>query len=88
MNEDKVIYEIIAKQAKVEAATLTPATLLSDLDLQSIDVVELVFALEEKFDISVPYAPGEEDAISFTFTTVGELTEAIKKFVAQQHPAG
>ncbi len=80
------ITEIVAKQAKVEASTLTAETALADLDLQSIDVVELVFAIEEKFDIEVPYAPGEQNTAGISFKTVGDIVAAVEKLVAEQHP--
>ena len=86
MIDEKDIYEIVAKQAKVEASNLTPDTLLADLDLQSIDVVELVFAIEEKFDIQVPYSPSDQDAAGISFKSIGELTNAVAKLVAEQHP--
>lgn len=80
------IAEIVAKQAKVEASTLTAETALADLDLQSIDVVELVFAIEEKFDIEVPYAPGEQNTAGISFKTIGDIVAAVEKLVAEQHP--
>jgi acyl carrier protein len=87
MIDDKDIFEIVAKQAKVEPSALTADVLLSDLDLQSIDVVELVFAIEEKFDIQVPYSPSDQDTAGISFKSVGEIIEAVNKLVAEQHPA-
>ena len=49
------IREIICEQLGVEAAQLLPeASILDDLGADSLDVVELVMALEEAFDIEVP----------------------------------
>jgi acyl carrier protein len=87
MIDDKDIFEIVAKQAKVEPSALTADVLLSDLDLQSIDVVELVFAIEEKFDIQVPYSPSDQDTAGISFNSVGEIIVAVNKLVAEQHPA-
>ena len=87
MIDEKDIFEIVAKQAKVEPSTLTGDVLLSDLDLQSIDVVELVFAIEEKFDIQVPYSPSDQDSAGISFKSVGEIIVAVNKLVAEQHPA-
>lgn len=87
MIDDKDIFEIVAKQAKVEPSDLTADVLLSDLDLQSIDVVELVFAIEEKFDIQVPYSPSDQDTAGISFKSVGEIIVAVNKLVAEQHPA-
>ena len=86
MIDEKDIFEIVAKQAKVEASALTADVLLSDLDLQSIDVVELVFAIEEKFDIQVPYSPSDQETAGISFKSVGEIIVAVNKLVAEQHP--
>jgi len=87
MIDERDIFEIVAKQAKVEPSALTGDVLLSDLDLQSIDVVELVFAIEEKFDIQVPYSPSDQDTAGISFKSVGEIITAVNKLVAEQHPA-
>ena len=52
------IRAIVAGQLGVEADQVVPeASILDDLGADSLDVVELVMALEEEFDIEVP----EED---------------------------
>ena len=87
MSSEKDIIEIVAKQAKTEPDTVNRATKLADLNLQSIDVVELVFAIEEKFDIEVPYTPGEQSTTGISFQSVGEIADAVDKLIAEQHPA-
>jgi len=86
MINEKDIFEIVAKQAKADATELTRDTRLADLDLQSIDIVELVFAIEEKFDIEVPYAPSDQNSAGISFNTVGEIIDAVDGLVAKQHP--
>lgn len=88
MINEKDVFEIVAKQAKTDAAKLSRDTKLADLELQSIDVVELVFAIEEKFDIEVPYSPSDQNAAGISFQSVGEIVDAVDKLVAEQHPAG
>jgi acyl carrier protein len=49
------VYAIVGEQLGVEKETLVPeANLLDDLGADSLDVVELVMALEEAFDIEIP----------------------------------
>lgn len=57
----------------VDAAQVTPeARFKEDLDADSLDVVEMVMALEEEFGISVP----EEDLKDVT--TVGQAFDLIQ----------
>ncbi|MFQ5513799.1 MAG: acyl carrier protein [Myxococcota bacterium] len=49
------VHSIIGDQLGVERANLVPeANLLDDLGADSLDIVELVMALEEEFGIEVP----------------------------------
>jgi acyl carrier protein len=86
MIDSNGILEIVAKQAKADLATLKPEMKLSELDLQSIDIVELVFAIEEKFDIEIPYAPSDQNTAGISFQTIGDIIAAVDKLVAEQHP--
>ena len=85
MSIDNDIFDIVARQAKVDGATLKRDTKLSELDLQSIDIIELIFAIEDKFDISVPYSPNDLNSAGISFETVGDLIDAVERLTAQQH---
>lgn len=87
MSSEQDVIAIIAKQAKKDPTDVTRTTTLADLDLQSIDVVEVVFAIEEKFDIEVPYSPSDQDKAGISFQSVGEIADAVDKLLAEQHPA-
>jgi acyl carrier protein len=85
-NTEADIIEIVAKQAKVEPATLTRDTRLTEINLQSIDIVELIFAIEDKFDISVPYSPNDLNTAGISFESVDDLIQAVERLNAEQHP--
>jgi acyl carrier protein len=76
--ETKVI-DVIAKQAKADAASVTRETRLQDLKLESIDLVEIVFDLEDAFNISIPYNANDLGAADMTFDTVGSVIDAVAK---------
>ncbi len=62
--------EIIGEQLNVEAEAITEATSFKeDLGADSLDLFELVMALEEEFDVEIP----SEDLESLT--TVGAVME-------------
>jgi acyl carrier protein len=75
------VLAIIAKQARREPATLTRDTHLADLDIQSLDVVEIIFEIEEKFDISIPYNANDPNSAGISFETVGDVTDAVARLV-------
>ncbi len=71
-SEDRV-KEIIAKELEVEVKQLTPeAKFIEDLGADSLDIVELVMALEEEFGLDIP----DEDADKLK--TVGDAMNYLK----------
>lgn len=75
---------IIAEQAMVEPDTITDQTTVEDLGLDSLALVEVVFGIEEAFDISVPYNandPGESD---FKLGNFGEIVEGVKQLISEK----
>lgn len=71
--EEQVI-SIVAEQLGVAKEQVTPeASIINDLGADSLDQVELVMELEEKFDIQVP------DDAADKFQTVGQVIDYIKK---------
>jgi acyl carrier protein len=83
-----VLYEvkqIIAKQARVPVDKLTADTRLEDIGIESIDVIEIVFALEEKFGVTLPFN-ANESAVS-EFETIGKVANAVKTVVAEKTPS-
>jgi acyl carrier protein len=67
------VKAIIAEEFDVEEDTINTDTTLEELGADSLDVVELVMALEEEFDIDIP-----EDSAENLFT-VGDVVSFIKK---------
>ena len=73
--EDK-IKSIIVKQLAVDEAAVVPtAKFIEDLGADSLDIVELVMAMEEEFSIDIPDEEAEnirciEDATSFVKKTI------------------
>lgn len=75
MEHDEILVkvkEVIVDQLSVEEDDVTPdASFFDDLGADSLDIVELVMALEDSFGISIP----DEDAESIK--TVGDAVEYI-----------
>ena len=55
------IVEIIATQLGIDNADVTPeASVVDDLGADSLDVVELIMALEEEFNLEIPDEEAEK----------------------------
>lgn len=73
MSIEQRVKEIIADQLGVEIEKITPeAKFVDDLGADSLDVVELIMAFEEEFNVEIP----DEDAEKIA--TVGDVLEYIK----------
>ena len=65
--------EIIIEQLGVAESTITTeASFIDDLGADSLDIVELIMALEEEFDLEIPDSDAEK------VVTVGDVVEYIK----------
>jgi acyl carrier protein len=81
---------VIAKELKLPVEQLTDERKLADLGAESLDVIEIVFRLEETFDIDIsvkmeaagagaPRPPSEVDLSALA--TVGDICRAVKTLV-------
>ncbi|HHU64349.1 MAG TPA: acyl carrier protein [Clostridiales bacterium] len=67
------VKDIIVEQLGVDPEKVTlEASFIDDLGADSLDIVELIMALEEEFDLEIPDEEAEK------VTTVGEVVEYIK----------
>lgn len=68
---------ILAEQLNIEQEEITPETSFEEINADSIDLVEVIMALEDNYDVEFP----EEDLEKFT--TVGSLTNALYEYLKQ-----
>ena len=79
------VRQIIAKTLKIPVDNLKPDSRLDDIGAESLDVIEIVFELEEKFGISIPFqaneaAKGGEQG-KLPFATIDDVAKAVKQLV-------
>ena len=66
------VRSIIANSLKLPVEKLTPETRLEELGAESLDVIEIVFALEEKYDIAIPLQANDATRVSASGKTDGK----------------
>lgn len=80
---DRVIA-IIAEQAVLDPSDVTLDSTMKDLGIDSLGLVESIFAIEEEFDISVPFNANEPQASDFDISSVAAIVQGIEKLVKEQ----
>ena len=75
--EEQVI-ELIGEQAGINPQEISLFSKFEDLNLDSVAVVELIFMLEERFEISIPFEGLDESELKRNFYNVANLIRHLK----------
>lgn len=81
--QDRVIA-IIAEQAVLDRSDVSPTASLESLGIDSLGLVESIFALEEAFDITVPFNANEPGKGDFDITSVASIIAAVERLMTRQ----
>lgn len=87
MTNDEIypkVVQIIAEQAMLDPEVVKPTSTPEELGLDSLGLVEIVFAIEETFDISVPYNANDPAQSEFSIATVQDVADGVRRLVAEQ----
>lgn len=81
--ETKIIA-ILAEQAVLDPELVKLDNTPDDLGLDSLGLVETVFAIEEAFDITVPFNANDPSQGEFDISSVGAIVAAVRSLIADQ----
>ncbi|KUP92633.1 acyl carrier protein [Tritonibacter horizontis] len=81
--QDKVIA-IIAEQAVLDPSDVTLDSTLDDLGIDSLGLVECIFAIEEEFDITIPFNANEPNESDFDISNVRAIVDGINTLIADK----
>ena len=73
------IVAIIAEQAMLDPSEISVEATPADLGIDSLGLVESIFAIEEAFDISIPFNANEPEKSDFDVSTMGSIVAAVEK---------
>jgi acyl carrier protein len=76
------IFDIVAKEKRIDAETLSLETKLEDIQIESVDLVEIIFAIEDEFDIDIP-----QDETDFKLETMRDIVDGVKRLIAEKQGA-
>ena len=76
--KDQVI-RIVAEQAVLEPEDVAMDSTLESLGIASLGLVECIFAIEEAFDISVPFNANNPQESDFDISDVASIVAGVKR---------
>ena len=68
------VLDLIAKETGVDRAHLSQDAVISDLGIASLDLVQAIFAIEERYKVDIPVVSERTGA---EFLTVGDLVQHV-----------
>ena len=75
----ETIFGIISKEAGIDPGKITMDSTLKDLEIQSLDAVQIIFEIEDHYKITLP----DRDP-NFDTESVRGLVEAVEKLLAEK----
>ena len=84
MDIENKIIEIIAELAVLEVEDVSLDSSLDSLGIDSLGLVESIFAIEETFDIQIPFNANDPQNSEFDISSVASIIAGIKELVAKK----
>lgn len=78
------VIAILARQLLLSPGEIAADARIDDLGLDSLGKVEAIFAMEERFDISIPFNANEPDQPDFDFSSVPGIVAGVARLIARQ----
>ena len=78
---DQRVIAAIARSKRLDAARIRPETTFEELGMDSLDAIELLFEIEEEFDLTV-----EDEAVQGK-ENVGQVIEAVHEALDEKPEA-
>ena len=84
MSIQSKVFAILAEQAILEPSDVTLSCTLDDLGIDSMGVVECIFAIEEEFDITIPFNANEPKKSDFDISNVDSIISGIETLISEK----
>ena len=72
------VIQVIVKTQHMEADIVKPESTFEELKIDSLDGLQILFALEEEFNVNIP------DEAAKQLRSVADIAEAIRTLLAEQ----
>ncbi|MFL6579638.1 MAG: acyl carrier protein [Burkholderiales bacterium] len=79
----RTLQNLLNKNFGLDPNRLDAQARLEDLDIDSLAIVEVLFDIENQFQVTVPSESAGQHA---SLKTIGDLVHYIDRLIAEQHP--
>ena len=85
MTIQDTVVEILAEKALLKPGDVKLDFSISDLGLDSLGIVEIIFALEEQFNVEIDINFNNVNSSDFDISTVKEIIKSIEKILKNKN---
>ena len=79
MTVGEIIIAIIAKEMRVDASRVSTSSTMEELQVESLDAIQIIFEIEDRFQISVPY-----DKSIHSLNCVGDIVAMVDRLLRER----
>ena len=84
MSFQEQVIAILAEQAMLDPSDIDMNQTLEDIGIDSLGLVESIFAIEEAFDVAVPFNANNPTETAFDISSVGAIVQAVTQLKMEQ----
>jgi len=75
------VIGLIAEQVGMDPAEITPKSTTEELKIDSLRMVDIIFSLEEEFDLTIQFNSNDPDGSNFKMNDVGDVITYMENLV-------
>ena len=80
-NVKETVIEILAEQALLDSKEVFDNSSLESLGIDSLGLVEVIFSLEESFNITIPFNANDPGSTNFDISSVSSVVSAVESII-------
>ncbi|PQM55575.1 MAG: phosphopantetheine-binding protein [Rhodobacteraceae bacterium] len=80
-NVKKAIINILAEQALLSPKDISENSSLDSMGIDSLGLVEIIFSIEEAFNITIPFNANDPKNNSFDISSVESIVKAVEQII-------
>ena len=80
-NVKETVIKILAEQALLDSKEVFDNSSLESLGIDSLGLVEVIFSLEESFNITIPFNANDPGSTNFDISSVSSVVSAVESII-------